>query len=159
VPWLEEDPRSSPRGEPRALRHGLDCLCGFFDDLADLRLADDQRRGENERVAGGAQKQIAFAEGVFHGGETAHSAGARLWRKINRRVEAGIADILDIGEPAQAMDGAGQNLLKNVYPCKEAFLFVNIERSEARGAANGWPEKAQPCRNSVACSGPPMNVS
>jgi hypothetical protein len=40
----------------RGLRHasgdGVDRPRGFFDDLADLRLADDQRRRQNKRVAG-----------------------------------------------------------------------------------------------------------
>src|SRR5207302_8151483 len=47
------------RGEVRKiLRHRADHLGDLFDDLADLVFADDQGRGQRQRVAGDPQHQV-----------------------------------------------------------------------------------------------------
>src|SRR6516225_2845009 len=39
----------------------------FFEDLPDLRLADDQGRGDRQRIAGDPDDQVLVVEGPFHG--------------------------------------------------------------------------------------------
>jgi len=77
--------------------HRRDRPRGFFDDLADLRLADDQRRRQNKRVANGAQEKIEIVESAIHRVVPSLPRGTWLGPEINCCAQPGVADIEDIG--------------------------------------------------------------
>lgn len=84
-------------GRRHASGDGLDRPRGFFDDLADLRLADDQRRRQNKRVGNAAQEKIEIVESAIHRVEPSLPRGAWLGPEVDCRAQPGVADIEDIG--------------------------------------------------------------
>ena len=58
---LVSTPRAGRAGEA-ALGDRADHLGDFCDDLADLVLADDQRRGQRQGIPGDAQHQVIVVE-------------------------------------------------------------------------------------------------
>src|ERR1017187_7586015 len=53
---------TSPAMTGLVLRHRFDDLCDLVEDLADLGLADDQRRAERQRIADRAQHQTVVVK-------------------------------------------------------------------------------------------------
>src|SRR5204862_6533557 len=83
-PWFRSAlVAARPPGNEVCVRRNLcqrpDHPCRLLEDLRNLRLGDDQRRGDGKRVAGHADHEIFFMEGAFHRliAALAHSAGPR----------------------------------------------------------------------------------
>ena len=69
LPWTPDQQRTTPQErraaqhpERQSLRYRADHLGDPLDDLADLILADDQRRGQREAVTGDAQHHLVVVE-------------------------------------------------------------------------------------------------
>src|SRR6266581_3233859 len=80
-------------GHETGSSRGADHLGDLVDDFADLVLADDQRRGQRQRIAGNPQHQIVVVEGAVQPDETALARQVRDRGEVDAGGEADGADI------------------------------------------------------------------
>src|SRR3546814_630226 len=103
--------------------------------LVDMTLLDDERRGERDDVARGADQQallVAFEEGVE--GALRRLAGARL--QLDAGDDAEIAQVDDVAGPLERMDGIFPIGRQVSRPLEQPLFLVDVEGGEAGGAGN-----------------------
>src|SRR5271166_6521941 len=107
----------------------------FLHDLADLFLADDEGRGQFNRVAGRADHDARVEERMLERPIAAEARAARNRREIDRAGQADAADVDDVGQAFEAHDRVIPLRLERLRALEQALVAIEVERCKRRGAS------------------------
>src|ERR1700722_15951839 len=120
---------------PVFLRRRFDRSPDLVDDLADLVLAHDERRGQFDRVAGRPYHDPRIEERVVERTTDTLARAALNGRKIDRAGETDAADVEDVGQPLEPHDRVIPLGLERLGALEQALVAIEVDRRQRRGAS------------------------
>src|SRR5215510_3670789 len=115
----------------RSLRHRLDHAPDLLEELTDLRLADDERRRERERIADRAEHEILTLEATHHRIIAAPPDRVGARGEIDPGRDADTADVEHARQALQTHGSVGPDGLEFLRALEQALGTIEIECRQA----------------------------